>query len=164
MSPAVSSVPLPVSGDPRRWRALAVLALVQFMLILDVTVVNIALPDIKSGLGFSTAGLVWVVDGYTLTAGGLLLLGGRLADLLGRKRMFLLGVGLFTVASVLSGAAQDPAMLVVSRFVQGGGEAHWPARPRSGWWRCYSRAARSARPRSASSAVSPVSAERSDPS
>lgn len=123
MSLAVSSVPLPVSGDPRRWRALAVLALVQFMLILDVTVVNIALPDIKSGLGFSTAGLVWVVDGYTLTAGGLLLLGGRLADLLGRKRMFLLGVGLFTVASVLSGAAQDPAMLVVSRFVQGGGEA-----------------------------------------
>jgi EmrB/QacA subfamily drug resistance transporter len=112
-----------LAADPRRWRALAVLALVQFMLILDVTVVNVALPDIQTGLGFSRAGLVWVVDGYTLTAGGLLLLGGRLADLLGRKRMFLAGVTLFTIASVLSGAAQNPGQLVASRFLQGAGEA-----------------------------------------
>ena len=111
------------SADPRRWRALAVLALVQFMLILDITVVNVALPDIQTGLGFTRAGLVWVVDGYTLTAGGLLLLGGRLADLLGRKRMFLFGVGLFTLASLLSGAAQNPGELVGSRFLQGAGEA-----------------------------------------
>jgi EmrB/QacA subfamily drug resistance transporter len=112
-----------IATDPRRWRALAVLALVQFMLILDVTVVNVALPDIQSGLGFSRAGLVWVVDGYTLTAGGLLLLGGRLADLLGRKLLFLWGVGVFTIASILSGAAQDPGLLVASRFLQGAGEA-----------------------------------------
>lgn len=122
MTTAASSVAAPV-GDPRRWRALVVLAIVQFMLILDVTVVNVALPSIGSGLGFSQAGLIWVVDGYTLTAGGLLLIGGRLADLYGRKRLFLIGITIFTVASVLSGAAQDPAMLVVSRFLQGGGEA-----------------------------------------
>src|ERR1700744_5841321 len=112
-----------VAGDPRRWRALAVLALVQFMLILDVTVVNVALPDIQADLGFSRASLVWVVDGYTLTAGGLLLLGGRLADLLGRKRMFLGGIALFTLASVLPGAAQRPGILIASRFLQGAGEA-----------------------------------------
>jgi EmrB/QacA subfamily drug resistance transporter len=111
------------AADPRRWRALAVLALVQFMLILDITVVNVALPDIQTGLGFSRAGLVWVVDGYTLTAGGLLLLGGRLADLLGRKRMFLAGIALFTLASIFSGAAQNPGELVASRFLQGAGEA-----------------------------------------
>lgn len=99
------------------------LALVQFMLVLDVTVVNVALPSIQGDLGFSRSGLTWVVDGYVLTAGGLLLLGGRLADLLGRRRMFFAGIGLFTLASVVSGAAQDPAMLVASRFVQGAGEA-----------------------------------------
>jgi EmrB/QacA subfamily drug resistance transporter len=109
--------------DPRRWQALAVLALVSFMLVLDVTVVNVALPHIQRDLGFSRAGLTWVVDGYVLTAGGLLLLGGRLADLLGRRRMFLTGVALFVLASVASGAAVDPAMLVASRFVQGVGEA-----------------------------------------
>jgi EmrB/QacA subfamily drug resistance transporter len=123
MSEEAVLAPTEPVADPRRWRALAVLALVQFMLILDVTVVNVALPDIQSGLGFTRASLVWVVDGYTLTAGGLLLLGGRLADLLGRKRMFLGGITLFTVASVLSGAAQSPGMLIASRFLQGAGEA-----------------------------------------
>ena len=93
------------------------------MLVLDVTVVNVALPRIQSDLGFSRAGLAWVVDGYVLTAGGLLLLGGRLADLLGRRRMFMAGVTLFAVASALSGASADPGMLVVSRFAQGIGEA-----------------------------------------
>src|ERR1700691_1443478 len=109
--------------DRQRWKALGVIALVQFILVLDITVVNVALPHIQVDLGFSRAGLAWVVDGYVLTAGGLILLGGRLADLLGRKRMFLVGVSLFAIASTLSGAAVNPAMLVASRFLQGIGEA-----------------------------------------
>jgi EmrB/QacA subfamily drug resistance transporter len=109
--------------DPRRWKALGVLGLIQFMLILDVTVVNVALPRIQHDLGFTRPGLAWVVNGYVLTAGGLLLLGGRMADILGRRRLFLLGVGLFAAASASCGAAVDPGMLVASRFVQGAGEA-----------------------------------------
>src|ERR1700684_2658526 len=105
----------PTSPDPRRWRALGVIALVQFILVLHITVVNVALPHIQTDLHFSRAGLAWVVDGYVLTAGGLLLLGGRLGDLLGRRRMFLVGVSVFAVASALSGAAVAPAMLVASR-------------------------------------------------
>lgn len=112
-----------VAPDRRRWKALAVIALVQFMLVLDVTVVNVALPSMQTDLGFSRAGLAWVVDGYVLTAGGLLLLGGRLADLLGRRRMFMAGLLLFAGASALSGASPDPGMLVASRFLQGMGEA-----------------------------------------
>jgi EmrB/QacA subfamily drug resistance transporter len=107
----------------RRWAALTVIALIQFIIVLDITVVNVALPHIQTSLHFSRAGLAWVVDGYVLTAGGLLLLGGRLADLLGRKRMFLIGVGVFAVASALSGAAVNSAMLVASRFAQGMGDA-----------------------------------------
>src|SRR4051794_41075925 len=110
-------------ADPRRWKALGVLALIQFMLILDVTVVNVALPRMQQDLGFSRAGLAWVVNGYVLMAGGLLLLGGRMADIFGRRRLFLLGVGLFAIASATCGAAMDPSMLVVSRFAQGLGEA-----------------------------------------
>jgi EmrB/QacA subfamily drug resistance transporter len=110
-------------GNPRRWRALGVLAAVQFMLVLDITVVTVALPKIQNDLGFSSAGLAWVVNGYVLMAGGLLLLGGRLADLFGRRRLFLIGVLVFGVASALSGAAVSPAMLVSSRFLQGTGEA-----------------------------------------
>src|SRR6059058_3281102 len=93
------------------------------MLILDVTVVNVALPRMQQDLGFSRAGLAWVVNGYVLMAGGLLLLGGRMADMFGRRRLFLLGVGLFAVASAACGAAVDPGMLVASRFLQGAGEA-----------------------------------------
>src|ERR1700712_4183158 len=110
-------------ADPRRWKALSVLALVQFMLILDVTVVNVALPNIQTDLHFGPTGLAWVVDGYVLMAGGLLLLGGRLSDLVGRKRLFLIGVALFGVASVPCARAQTPAMLAPSRFIQGIGEA-----------------------------------------
>ena len=110
-------------SDPRRWRALAVLGLIQFILVVDVSIVNVALPRIQHDLHFSPAGLAWVVNGYVLMAGGLLLLGGRLADMLGRRRLFLLGVGLFAVASATSGAATSPGMLVSSRFVQGLGEA-----------------------------------------
>src|ERR1700739_3627777 len=110
-------------ADPRRWTALAVIALIQFIIVLDITVVNVALPHIQSSLGFSRAGLAWVVDGYVLTAGGLLLLGGRLGDLMGRKRMFVTGVLIFVGASALSGASVDSGMLVASRFLQGMGEA-----------------------------------------
>jgi EmrB/QacA subfamily drug resistance transporter len=109
--------------DPRRWKALGVLGLIQFMLVLDITVVNVALPRIQHDLGFSQSGLAWVVNGYVLMAGGLLLLGGRLADIIGRRRMFLLGVGVFAIASATCGAAADPGMLVASRFLQGAGEA-----------------------------------------
>src|SRR4051794_24731747 len=110
-------------ADPRRWKALAVLALIQFMLILDITVVNVALPRIKDDLNFTQSGLAWVVNGYVLMAGGFLLLGGRLADIMGRRRLFLWGVALFAVASAFCGAAVSPAMLVTSRFAQGLGEA-----------------------------------------
>ena len=117
---AASSGP---QADPRRWTAMALLALVQFMLTLDSTIVNVALPTIKTNLGFSTHGLAWVVNGYTLAAGGFLIVGGRVADLVGRRRMFMIGTILFAVASTTSGLAQTPAMLVISRFAQGLGEA-----------------------------------------
>lgn len=111
------------SSDPRRWKALGVLCLVQFMLILDMTVVNVALPHVQRDLGFTNSGLAWVVNGYVLMAGGFLLLGGRLADILGRRRLFMAGTALFAVASATCGAAQEPWMLVASRFAQGLGEA-----------------------------------------
>ena len=127
MSTTIQSTPAatarPDRPDPRRWKALAVLGLIQFMLVLDITVVNVALPHIQHDLSFSRAGLAWVVNGYVLMSGGFLLLGGRMADILGRRRVFLLGVGLFAAASASCGAAVDPAMLVASRFVQGLGEA-----------------------------------------
>jgi EmrB/QacA subfamily drug resistance transporter len=124
MAPEAPTEPLTAKElNPKRWKALGVLALVQFMLILDITVVNVALPSLKTDLGFSQAGLAWVVNGYTLMAGGLLLLGGRLSDLLGRRRLFLAGVALFALASLTCGLAVNPPMLVTSRFVQGAGEA-----------------------------------------
>jgi EmrB/QacA subfamily drug resistance transporter len=120
---STATAPSGPTADSRRWKALGVLALMQFMLVLDITVVNVALPHIRADLGFSRATLPWVVDSYVLMAGGLLLLGGRLADLLGRRRMFLIGVTAFAGASALSGAAVGPGMLVASRFVQGAAEA-----------------------------------------
>jgi len=109
--------------NPKRWKILALLGIIQFMLVVDTTVVNVALPHIQHDLGFSRTGLAWVVNSYILMAGGLLLLGGRLADMFGRRRMFLLGVTIFGLASALSGAAANPSMLVSSRFLQGLGEA-----------------------------------------
>src|SRR5438876_7800854 len=109
--------------DPRRWEALFVLALVQFIRIIDITVVNVALPSIQRSLHFTGDSLAWVVDGYALMAGGLLLFGGRVGDLFGRKRLFLIGTAVFAVASFTSGAAQNHTMLVISRFAQGAGEA-----------------------------------------
>ncbi|MFE2435091.1 MFS transporter [Streptomyces sp. NPDC059409] len=108
---------------PRRWKALAVLSLVQFIIVIDNTVVNIALPSIEDDLGTSQAGLAWVVNGYLLAAGGLLLLGGRVADLVGRKRLFVIGTTLFALASLTSGLAWNSGVLIVSRFAQGIGEA-----------------------------------------
>jgi EmrB/QacA subfamily drug resistance transporter len=110
-------------ADPRRWMALAVLAAMQFMLVMDVTVVNVALPKIQSDLDFSREGLAWVVNGYVLMAGGLLLLGGRIADMFGRRKIFLAGVIVFGLSSALCGASTSSAMLVSTRFVQGLGEA-----------------------------------------
>ena len=100
-----------------------VLCLVQFMLVLDDTVVNVALPSIRDDLGFGASGLPWVVNAYFLAFGGLLLLCGRMADLLGRRRVFLMGVALFGAASLGCGLAQQPWQLVTGRFVQGAGSA-----------------------------------------
>ncbi|WP_181786532.1 MFS transporter [Streptomyces phytophilus] len=107
----------------RRGAALVVLCFVQFMLVLDDNVVSVALPSLCDDLGFGTAGLAWVVNSYFLAFGGLLLLFGRMADLLGRRRVFLTGVALFGAASLVCGLAQEPWQLVAGRFVQGAGAA-----------------------------------------
>ncbi|MEU0490827.1 MFS transporter [Nocardiopsis sp. NPDC006139] len=107
----------------RRRLALILLCFVQFMLVLDDTVVSVALPSVRDDLGFSTAGLAWVVNAYFLAFGGLLLLFGRVADLLGRRRVFLCGVALFGAASLACGLAQEPWQLVAGRFAQGAGAA-----------------------------------------
>ncbi|MEU9318186.1 MFS transporter [Streptomyces sp. NPDC048295] len=107
----------------RRGPALVVLCFVQFMLVLDDNVVSVALPSMRDDLGFSTAGLAWVVNAYFLAFGGLLLLFGRMADLLGRRRVFLTGVALFGAASLVCGLAQEPWQLVTGRFIQGAGAA-----------------------------------------
>jgi EmrB/QacA subfamily drug resistance transporter len=109
--------------NPRRWLALTGLALVQFILFLDATNVNVALPSIQRDLGLSQSGLTWVVNGYLLAAGGLLLLCGRLADIVGRRTIFAAGATLFAVASLTAALAQSSAVLIVSRFAQGVGEA-----------------------------------------
>jgi EmrB/QacA subfamily drug resistance transporter len=111
------------SRTNRKWLALAVLAVAQFMVVLDVTIVNVALPAIQTDLGFSADGLQWVVNAYTLTFGGLLLLGGRASDLLGRRRVFLAGLALFGVASLAGGFAGSSGALVAVRAVQGIGAA-----------------------------------------
>src|SRR5262245_22533140 len=105
--------------DPRRWWALALLCAAFFMVLLDGTIVLVALPSIGADLGFSEHGLQWVLSAYALTFGGLLLLGGRAADLLGRRRLFIAGVGLFTAASLMCGLAWSPAVLLAARVVQG---------------------------------------------
>src|SRR3954467_14207835 len=102
---------------------LLLVCLAQFMVILDVSIVNVALPAIQDGLGFSTAGLQWVVNAYTLTFAGLLLLGGRASDLLGRRRTFLAGTAIFAVASVACAAADSRGVLVAARAFQGAGAA-----------------------------------------
>src|ERR1700694_2514713 len=109
--------------DPRRWSALALLCGAFFMVVLDATIVLVALPSIKAHIGLSQQSLQWVLSAYALTFGGLLLLGGRAADLLGRRRLFIAGVLLFTAASLICGLAWSPAALLAARVVQGVGAA-----------------------------------------
>ena len=109
--------------DPRRWKALALLCGAFFMVVLDATIVLVALPSIQADIGFSEQGLQWVLSAYALTFGGLLLLGGRAADLLGRRRLFMTGVLFFTAASLMCGLAWSPAALLAARVVQGVGAA-----------------------------------------
>jgi EmrB/QacA subfamily drug resistance transporter len=109
-----------MSTDPKRWQALAVLGLAFLMVILDVAIVNVALPSIQRDLQFSSASsLQWVVSGYALTYGGLLLLGGRLGDILGRRRVFMLGLVAFSTFSLLCGLSTSPTQLIVFRLLQG---------------------------------------------
>src|SRR5919206_1727462 len=106
-----------------RWLALYVLTLGSLMIVLDATIVNVALPSIKSDLGFTETGLAWVVNAYLLTYGGFLLLGGRLGDLFGPRRLFLAGITLFTAASLVCGLSTTQWMLIAARSVQGLGGA-----------------------------------------
>ena len=110
-------------SDRRRWIALIVICFGQLMIMLDATIVNVALPAIQRDLHFSQANLTWVVNAYLISFGSFVLLAGRAGDLLGRKRVFLGGVFVFTAASVLCGLAMDPVVLVVARFLQGAGGA-----------------------------------------
>src|SRR5918912_3390938 len=109
--------------DPRRWIALAVIVAAQFMVVLDVAIVNVALPSIKTDLHFSQESLQWVITAYSIFFGGVLLLGGRLADLLGRRRLFVAGLLLFTVSSLLDGLAWSEGSLIAFRSLQGLGGA-----------------------------------------
>src|SRR3954465_7282272 len=111
------------SAVSNKWLILALVAIPQFMVGLDVSVVNVALPSIQTGLHFSQANLQWVVNAYTLLFGGLLLLGGRAADLFGRRRLFMIGISVFTAASLLNGLASSEGMLVAGRALQGLGAA-----------------------------------------
>src|SRR6478672_12639785 len=124
--PATESISLQTKATARadnRWLVLVIACLAQFMVVLDATVVNVALPAVQHGLHFSASSLPWVVNAYPLIFGGFLLLGGRAGDLLGRKRLFMAGTALFSAASLLNGLAQTPTMLIVGRGLQGLGGA-----------------------------------------
>ena len=112
-----------MNSRDKRWLALAVVCMGQLMMILDATIVAVALPAIKTDLHFSSSSLTWVMNAYLIAFGSFLLLGGRLGDLIGRTRMFLAGIAIFTGASVLCGVASSEAMLIGARFVQGLGAA-----------------------------------------
>ncbi len=105
--------------DPRRWKALAVLGVAYLMVVLDVSIVNVALPSIQTDLGFTPENLQWVVSGYALTFGGFLLLGGRMGDLLGRRTLFMVGLALFFLTSLWAGLATSDTMLIAARLAQG---------------------------------------------
>jgi EmrB/QacA subfamily drug resistance transporter len=121
MSVIASEVAAPT--DRRRWAVLAVIVAAQFMVVLDVAIVNVALPSIRTDLHFSQESLQWVITAYSIFFGGVLLLGGRLADLLGRRRLFIAGLALFTVSSLLDGLAWSETSLIVFRSLQGLGAA-----------------------------------------
>src|SRR5918997_423707 len=109
--------------NTNRWLALYVLCAGVLMIVLDATIVNVALPTIKEDLDFSQSDLAWVVNAYLIAFGGLLLLSGRIGDLIGHRKVFLIGLAVFTVASLACGLAQSQAMLIAARFVQGAGGA-----------------------------------------
>src|SRR5437763_14435876 len=109
--------------DPRRWKALALVCAAIFMTVVDASIVNVAIPTIGAKLHFSRDALQWVITAYALTFGGFLLLGGRAADLLGRRRVFMTGLALFTLASLWCGLSNSEAMLIAARAVQGFGAA-----------------------------------------
>src|SRR6202158_2288617 len=106
-----------------RWLSLMILCTGFLLIVIDMTIVNVALPSIQRDMGFSQSGLAWVINAYLIAFGGFLLLAGRLGDLFGRKRIYLIGLGIFIVASVLCGLSFDPRMLIAARFVQGIGGA-----------------------------------------
>src|SRR5919106_5939870 len=111
------------SGDPRRWKMLAVVSMAQLMLILDLTVVNVALPNLGADLDLSRSAFTWAVSAYGLVFGGLLLLGGRLADIFGTRPIILTGLLIFTLASLVTGLAQNETVLLGGRVGQGVGAA-----------------------------------------
>src|ERR1700760_899497 len=123
MSAEVVTHPAVAAEDRRRWVALAVIVTAQFMVVLDISIVNVALPSIKTDLHFSQESLQWVLTGYSIFFGGFLLLGGRLADLLGRRRLFMTGLSLFTVSSLLNGLAWSEGSLIAFRCLPGLGAA-----------------------------------------
>ena len=123
MTEEINNVTADTKADPSRWTALYVLCTGVLMIVLDVTVVNVALPTIQNDLGFTQSSLAWVVNAYLITFGGLLLLAGRFGDLIGRRTIFLAGLGVFTVASLVCGLSNSQGLLVAARFVQGIGGA-----------------------------------------
>ena len=109
--------------EKKRWLALYMLCAGELMIVLDTTIVNVALPSLQGSLGFTEAALVWVVNAYMLTYGGFLLLGGRLGDLYGKRRLFLAGITLFTAASLVCGFSGSQPVLIAARAIQGLGGA-----------------------------------------
>ena len=121
-----------VASARMKWFALALLCVTQFVVVLDIAIVNVALPSIQEDLGFSQENLQWVISAYALVFGGFLLLGGRLADILGRRAVFMAGLVIFSVGSLLCGLAWSEASLIAARALQGLGAATiTPSAPRS---------------------------------
>src|SRR5580693_9463874 len=112
-----------LTAERRRWFALFVVCMAQLMIVLDTTIVNVALPSIQHDLHFTQGNLTWVVNAFLISMGSLLLLAGRMSDLLGRKRLFMLGLTLFTAASIACGVAPSGGFLIAARFIQGVGAA-----------------------------------------
>src|SRR5256885_4177475 len=123
MSSEIVSNAVDEQQDRRRWAVLAVIVAAQFMVVLDVAIVNVALPSIRTDLHFSQESLQWVITAYSILFGGVLMLGGRLADLLGRRRLFVIGLAIFTVSSLLDGLAWSEGSLIAFRSLQGLGAA-----------------------------------------
>ena len=123
MTTQPDNVTTATNTDKRRWLALYVLCGGMLMIVLDATIVNVALPSIQDDLGFSQSNLAWVVNAYLIAFGGLLLLAGRIGDLIGQRRVFLIGLAVFTAASLVCATAQSQGLLIGARFVQGAGGA-----------------------------------------